>query len=66
MSGITEFPFCLIGMTEEKARKHCVDNDFLFRCVERDGKKKVTTRDLRMDRINVAIENNIIARAYVG
>lgn len=66
MSSVTEFPFCLVGMTEQEARKHCVDNDFIFRCVERDGKKTVTTRDLRMDRMNVAIEQSTIKRAFVG
>lgn len=63
---LTEFPFCLIGMTEQQARKHCVDNDLLFRCVERDGQPVSRTRDARIDRISTAIENGIIARAYFG
>lgn len=66
MNGVTEFPFCLVGMTEEAARKLCIDDDFIFRCFERDGNKIATTRDIRFDRINVAIENNMIIRAYIG
>ena len=65
-SAITEFPFCVIGMTEQEARKHCVDSDVVFRCIQRDGSKLVVTRDLRGDRINVAIENGIVTRAYIG
>jgi len=63
---LTEFPFCLIGMTEQQARKHCVDNDLLFRCVERDGQSVSHKRDARIDRISTAIENGVIARAYFG
>ena len=65
-NAITEFPFCVVGMTEQEARKHCVDNDLVFRCIQRDGGKLVVTRDLRADRINVAIENGIVTRAYIG
>lgn len=53
-------------MTEQQARKHCVDNDLLFRCVERDGQSVSHKRDARIDRISTAIENGIIARAYFG
>jgi hypothetical protein len=63
---LTEFPFCLIGMTEQQARKHCVDNDLLFRCVERNGSKVSHGRDARIDRISAAIDNDIIARAWFG
>ena len=63
---LTEFPFCLVGMTEQQARKHCVDNDLLFRCVERDGGKVSHGRDARIDRISTAIENGMIARAWFG
>lgn len=66
MNGITEFPFCLVGESELNARKLCVDNDFVFRCVERNGNKVSITRDIRVDRINVAVENDIITRAYIG
>ena len=63
---LTEFPFCLIGMTEQQARKHCVDNDLLFRCVERDSQPVSHKRDARIDRISTAIENSIVIRAYFG
>jgi hypothetical protein len=53
-------------MTEEDARKHCVDNDLLFRCVERNGDKVSHGRDARIDRISAAIENNMIVRAWFG
>ena len=65
-SSVTEFPFCVISMTEQEARKMCIDNDFIFRCIERDGGKPTVHRDLRSDRINVAIENGIVTRAYIG
>ena len=65
-TNITEFPFCVVGLTEQDARKHCVDNDFVFRCIERDGSKPIIHRDLRPDRINAAINNGIVIRAYIG
>jgi hypothetical protein len=63
---LTEFPFCLIGMSEQQARKRCVDNDLLFRCVEKDGQSVSHKRDARIDRISAAIDNGIVTRAYFG
>lgn len=66
MNGMTEFPFCLVGASEIEARKYCIDNDFIFRCIERDGNKLSITRDIRIDRINVALNNGFVVRAYIG
>lgn len=37
-----------------------------IRVVSTDGKKHTITRDARMDRINVHLENGLITSAYIG
>jgi hypothetical protein len=63
---VTEIPFCLVGMTEEEARKRTNDEHMLFRVAERDGQRQGRTIDWRTDRITVAIENGVVSRAHIG
>jgi len=63
---ITEIPFCLIGMSEEEARKRVNDESMLFRVAERDGTRQGRTIDWRTDRVTVAVENGIVQRAHIG
>ena len=37
-----------------------------IRVTKRDGKNNIVTRDYRIDRVNLNIENNIVISAHVG
>lgn len=63
---VTEIPFCLVGMSEEDARKRVNDESMLFRVSERDGQRQGRTIDWRTDRVTVAISNGVIERAHIG
>ncbi len=56
----------IIGMTSEDAQNLASEKCIHLRIMKRDGKSLIGTRDLRMDRINLTVENNIIVETKVG
>ena len=55
----------VIGMTEEDSIKLISENDINYRIVMRDSKPYIITCDLKMDRLNLEIENNIIIKCGI-
>lgn len=56
----------VIGLTPDEANAICNFEKIKIRVVSTDGKKHMVTRDARMDRINVHLENGLITSAHVG
>jgi len=60
-----EFLDNLIGKTHDEVIRLCKDN-FDLRLDRKDKDHFVGTCDLRFDRINIEIDNNIITKADIG
>ena len=63
---ISEIDFLLktlIGKTQEEAKKLCLSNGFIYAPSKIDGRAIIVTRDYRLDRIYVDVENNFITKA---
>jgi len=56
----------LKGKTYKEAQEICKEAKFTLRVVKEDGNYKIVTRDYRLDRINLELENNIITKVYIG
>ena len=54
----------LVGLTLKSAKENLKDRD--YRIVRIDGVGMMITCDLRTDRVNLEVENNIVVRAYHG
>jgi len=52
--------------TYKEAQEICKEAKFTLRVVKEDGNYKIVTRDYRLDRINLELENNIITKVYIG
>lgn len=59
-------PAEVFGLEQAVATKKCLDDGLTVRIIEIDGEKMVCTRDLRFDRMNLAIEDGLVFRAYIG
>ncbi len=56
----------LIGKSIEEARLVCVESNRDFRVVREDSTQYIITMDLRLNRINVEVDNGIITFADIG
>lgn len=56
----------VLGKTEEEAKLLASSSGFSTRVVQRDDEKFVVTMDLRFDRLNLYIENNIVIKSNIG
>lgn len=54
----------LVGLTLKSAKENLKDRD--YRIVRIDGVGMMITCDLRTDRVNLEVENNIIVKTYNG
>lgn len=61
-----EFADTLVGMSTAQAKKAAEKAGYTFRVVEVDGVPKAATADLRVDRINVAVEDGEVTSATAG
>ena len=50
----------LVGHSVEEARQMAKEQGFSFRVKTQDGEARIVTADLRTDRVNVAVEANIV------
>lgn len=50
----------VVGMTVDEATAALEDDVLVLRVVERDGEPLAATMDLRTDRVNVAVENDVV------
>ena len=55
-----------VGKTLEEAEKKAKDDGFVTRVVEKDGHQYMLTMELRADRINLRVRNNIVTSIYGG
>lgn len=60
------FEETLVGMSEESAIEGAESFGYSVRVVERDGEFFAVTEDYRTDRINVVINNGVVASASIG
>ncbi|MEI6405815.1 MAG: hypothetical protein WCO64_08615, partial [Actinomycetes bacterium] len=56
----------LVGKSEDAATTAIEDAAHEVRVISRDGQTIATTRDYRIDRINLAIDNGIVTSASIG
>jgi hypothetical protein len=54
------FATSLINKNLEEAHRLCVFNNYVIRVIEKDGEAYMQTMDLKFNRINVRVKNNII------
>jgi hypothetical protein len=54
------------GLTFEDAKEKLLALDWKMRIVKKDGQATVVTRDVKLDRINVRVENGIVYFESVG
>jgi len=54
------------GMSLEDAQKMAEQNGFSSRVVEIDGKSLMVSAEIKNNRINFRVRNNIITEAYPG
>lgn len=55
-----------LGLEKDKAIALCLSQGFTYRVVYEDGEYFIVTMDLRMDRVNFSIENNIVISSHIG
>ena len=55
-----------IGLTIEGAIKKAETEGFIWRIVEEDDMPRISTRDLKTNRINFRIRDKKIYRAHIG
>ena len=55
-----------IGLTIEDAIKKAETEGFIWRIVEEDGMPRISTRDLKANRVNFRIRDKKIYRAFIG
>ncbi|HYE72607.1 MAG TPA: hypothetical protein VEF04_04715 [Blastocatellia bacterium] len=48
------------GMTEVEAEAFFQRHGYTMRVTRRDGKAMITTRDMKLNRLNVSIENGLV------
>jgi hypothetical protein len=48
------------GMTEVEAKVFFQKHGYTMRVTRRDGKAMITTRDMKINRLNVSIENGLV------
>jgi hypothetical protein len=56
----------LLGLTKEAAERMIQDAGFTPRMVCNNGKYFMVTRDLRRDRVNLTIQNNLVVKVDIG
>lgn len=59
-------PIDYLGLTLEVAKVKAQDNGFAPRVVEVDGSSLMLTEDLKNNRINFRVKNNVVTDAYPG
>jgi hypothetical protein len=55
-----------VGLTEQQAVAQAAANGWPFRVAERDGEQLLLTQDYNEERINVAVQNGMVTRAWFG
>ena len=60
-----EFLKSLIGKTKEEGRELCKNNDYSVRIVRVDSNRYIITMDLRFDRVNFELDNDIITKCDI-
>lgn len=56
----------VIGMSQEQIQQHCKDNDAILRITAVDGNYRMSTCDIRPDRINVELISGKVVQADIG
>ena len=62
----TADPSPLVGLAEDQAAAAAASHGWAFRVAERDGVSELLTADYSPNRVNVAITNGAVTRAWMG
>lgn len=62
----TADPSGLVGVPEDQAMAQAAANGWVYRVAERDGAQLMLTADYSDHRVNVAILNGVVVRAWIG
>jgi hypothetical protein len=65
-AGATADPSGLVGLPEEEATAAAAAKGWAYRVAERDGVSQLLTADYSESRVNVAITNGVVTRAWIG
>jgi hypothetical protein len=65
-SSATADPSGLVGLPEDQAAAEAAAKGWTYRVAERDGVQPMLTADYLPDRVNVAITNGTVTRAWMG
>jgi hypothetical protein len=65
-SGSAAEPPNLVGLTEDQAAATAAAHGWAYRVAERDGVSEMLTADYNESRLNVAIANGTVTRAWMG
>jgi hypothetical protein len=60
------FAETVVGMTADEAQAATEAAGYTYRVVEIDGEPQAVTLDYRIDRVNVALEDDVVTSASVG
>lgn len=63
---ILAFAETLIGMDTEEAQAATEEAGYTYRVVSIDGEPQAVTLDYRLDRINVALEDDVVTEVTIG
>lgn len=63
---LPKFEETLVGLSEGPAQEAAESHNYTWRVMERDGEAFVGTTDYSESRINVAIDNGVVTRAWIG
>ena len=55
-----------VGLTEQQAAAQAAANGWAYRVAERDGEQLMLTQDFNEERVNVAVQNGVVTRAWFG
>jgi len=55
-----------VGLTEQQAAAQAAANGWPYRVAERDGEQLMLTQDYNEERVNVAVQNGVVTRAWFG
>ena len=55
-----------VGLTEQQAAAQAAANGWPYRVAERDGEQLMVTQDFNEERVNVAVQNGVVTRAWFG
>jgi len=55
-----------VNLTLEEAINKAKENKWIYRIIKKDGVKFIVTMDLKLNRLNFTVDNNIVTDCKIG